>query len=165
MESLLQHDDPHVRGWSIQLLGEASPVNAFQVVEKTEEPVLQPSMLKQLAVMSAEDPSPVVRLYLAALAQRLPFADRWPILEGLAGHAEDVEDNNLPRMVWFGLEPMVPKHSQRALRLAVGGKFPNLSEFVARRMISGDEVSSYDGPKQQSAAEQNDLLQNVARGL
>jgi putative membrane-bound dehydrogenase-like protein len=161
----LKHHDQHLRAWAIQLLGEESSMNAFQVVEKTEKSILQASVLKQLSVMAVEDSSAIVRLYLASIAQRLPFEDRWPILEGLAGHEEDIEDPNLPRMVWFGLEPMVPKHSQRAIQLAVSGKYPKLPGFVARRMLSEANTGNQNPPKQQSANEQNQTVQRVAMGF
>jgi len=75
---------------------------------------------------------------LASAVQRLPWNDRWSILEGLLSHVEDIADNNLPRMYWFGLEPLVPLYPERALALAVAGSVPALQEFVARRLVSGD---------------------------
>ena len=137
LTDLLTHTDPHVRAWAIQLLGDESPVHAFQVARPRREPVLPATLLRQLAEMAARDPSPVVRLHLAALAQRLPHGQRWPLLEGLASRAEDANDNNLPRMVWYALEPMVVEAPERALALASGGKLPRLPEFVARRLVSG----------------------------
>ena len=116
--------------------------------------------------MAKSDPSPVVRLYLASAVQRLPFADRWPILTGLASHNEDIEDNNLPRMYWFGLEPMVPKHPRESLRLAVGGKIPALQEFVARRMVTGNRVVSVKRPgKTKQRLEWQQTIQKVAPGF
>ncbi|MEC7565918.1 MAG: PVC-type heme-binding CxxCH protein [Planctomycetota bacterium] len=165
LESALKHSDPYVRAWAIQLLGEESSVNAFQVAEKTEKPVLSTSVLKQLSAMAVEDSSAIVRLYLSSIAQRLPFENRWPILKGLAGHEEDIEDPNLPRMVWFGLEPMVPDHSQQAIQLAVAGKYPNLSGFVARRLLSDASAGNTNPAKKQTASEQNKTLQRVATGF
>lgn len=163
--SCFQHDDQHVRAWAIRLLGEESPVNAFQVEEEMDEPVLPTSVLTQLSAMAAEDASPIVRLSLASAAQRLSFSERWPILAGLASHAEDIDDNNLPRMVWYALEPMVSEHPERALQLAIGGRFPRLPEFVARRMLSGDVPVNLDGRKRQSAEEQHRIIQRVAPGF
>ncbi len=140
-------------------------MNAFQVAEKTDKPVLSTAVLKQLNGMAVEDSSAIVRLYLASIAQRLPFENRWPILTGLAGHEEDIEDPNLPRMVWFGLEPMVPKHSQQALQLAVGGKYPKLPGFVARRLLGEADAGNQNPPKQQTASEQNQTIQRVAAGF
>ncbi len=66
--------------------------------------------------MAKADPSPIVRLYLASAVQRLPFSERWSILEGLALSCGRRRDNNLPRMYWFALEPMVPLHRRQSLR-------------------------------------------------
>ena len=84
--------------------------------------------------MAKEDPSAVVRLYLASAAQRIQFADRWPILEELVKHENDVKDHNIPRMLWYAVEPMVPENSEKALTLAVTGQIPLLQELVPRRM-------------------------------
>jgi hypothetical protein len=96
----------------------------------------------------------------------MPFADRWPILEGLVSHAEDGADRNLPRMYWFGLEPMVPGFPGESLRLAVAGKIPALQEFVARRMVSGDAAVSIDRRRQpKQNPEWQWTIQKVAPGF
>ena len=116
--------------------------------------------------MAKTETSPVTRLYLASAVQRLPFADRWAILEGLASHGEDVGDNNLPRMYWFGLEPMVPDHPARSLKLAVDGKIPALQEFVARRMVTGEAPVATNRPVQmKQKPEWQWTVQKVAPGF
>jgi hypothetical protein len=55
---------------AIQLL------SAFQQQETTGWK-LEEKFLKQFANMARQDPSPVVRLYLASAIQRLPFSQRW----------------------------------------------------------------------------------------
>ncbi len=146
LAEFLSHDDEYVRAWAIQFLCDASEINAFQP-DRARKPGKGWKHTSRLASMAHSDSSPVVRLYLASAVQRLPFAERWPILAGLATHEEDVEDNNLPRMCWFGLEPMVPDHAERALKLAVQGKIPALQEFVARRMVAGNLATSPASPK------------------
>ena len=138
LTDLLAHDDPYVRSWAIQFLCDASEVDAFQVPAKNAQSHVASSTLAEFARMATDDPSPIVRLYLASAVQRLPYADRWPILEGLASHAEDIEDNNLPRMYWFALEPMVMGYPRQSLQLAINGKIPALQEFVARRLFTGN---------------------------
>ena len=125
-----------------------------------------------MASLAKKDPSPVVRLYLASAVQRLGFQERWPILAGLVSHPEDIKDNNLPRMYWFGLEPMVPENRDQALQLAVSGKIPKLSEFVARRLASGNAkvVPYYQkgkfAAKQPASREQwQKIIQQVAPGF
>jgi putative membrane-bound dehydrogenase-like protein len=164
--SLLDNADPYVRAWVIQFLCDASAVNAFQDASQANQATVASSVLKKFAGMAKEDPSPIVRLYLASAVQRMPFADRWPILEELASHAEDINDNNLPRMIWFSLEPMVPNHARQALNLAIHGKLPNLQEFVARRMVSGDAVPNVDlGGKPKQDPKWQSLIAKVAPGF
>ena len=93
---LLTHDSEHVRGWAIQFLCDPSTINAFQP-ERNAGWKLEARILRRFAVMARVDPSPIVRLNLASAVQRLPFSQRWSILEGLVSHEEAVSDNNLPR--------------------------------------------------------------------
>ena len=136
---LLDHDDKYMRSWSIQFLCDASPLNAFQDASAATESVVDATILAKFAEMARSDASPVVRLYLASATQRLAFKDRWEILAGLLSHSEDIGDNNLPRMYWFALEPMVPKNQAKALNLAVTGKIPAIQGFVAKRMATGSQ--------------------------
>ncbi len=126
---LLSHDDEYVRAWTIQLLCENNDPSKTALAH---------------FVKMTDDPSPVVRLYLACALQRIDFAQRWPILSKLAEHKEDITDNNIPRMLWFALEPMIPANPEKSLKLAIAGKIPNLQQFTARRLVSGDlsEVSN-----------------------
>jgi len=119
----LKHASPYVRGWAIQLA--------------CEEGRPSEAMVSQFARLAKEDPSPVVRLYLASAAQRIPAASRWEILRGLISHAEDASDHNLPLMYWYGLEPLVPLDKAKALTLATTGKVPLLREYVTRRLATG----------------------------
>ncbi len=163
LADLLNHDSEHVRAWAIQFLCDPSETNAFQS-QQIASWKLEAEVIEQFAFMAKTDPSPIVRLYLASAVQRLPFAERWSILEGLVSHAEDISDNNLPRMVWFALEPMVPRHPRQSLELAVAGKIPALQEFVARRLVTGDS-EPVEFNQVQQAAEWDRIIQTVAKGM
>ena len=144
-------DDEHVRAWAIQML-----------CEDRQPPA---GALKKFTEMAQKDPSPVVRLYLAAALQRLEFEQRWPILEALSKHGEDVEDNNIPRMLWFALEPMVPANPEQALKLAVSGKMPKLQQFVARRIAGGNARLNIPRQPGQVTAEEQRSIQQAAPGF
>jgi len=147
----LDHEDEYVRAFTIQFLCEDK--NASQAA------------LDRFAELAKSDPSPVVRLYLAAALQRMDYDDRWPILTNLAKHSEDAEDNNIPRMLWFALEPMVPLQPEKSLKLVTKGKLTNLQEHVARRLVSGDlpPVSHRNHQKAGPAPEAaQKILQRVA---
>ena len=104
----------------------------------------------KFAEMAKSEKSPVVRLYLASALQRMPYDQRWNILESLSQYAEDKEDNNIPRMLWLALEPMVVKHPQKALQLASASALPRLQEFTPRRLLGGQTVHKFpESPKNQ----------------
>ncbi|MFN9914936.1 MAG: dehydrogenase, partial [Pirellulaceae bacterium] len=99
--------------------------------------------MAQWKAMAAE-PSPVVRLSMAAALQRIPPAARWPWLEAMPLYAEDREDHNLPLMYWYAAEPMADIDPVRALGWAMkaGEQIPVLREFMLRRIASQSDSQS-----------------------
>ncbi|MEM7392582.1 MAG: PVC-type heme-binding CxxCH protein, partial [Verrucomicrobiota bacterium] len=119
----LSDQDPHIRAWSIQMLCEDMKPSADAIAKFVK--------------MAQEDESQVVRLYLASALQRMPLESRWDLARHLVTHAEDVDDHNLPKMYWYGIEPLVPENRQEALKLAAMSKIPLIRQFIARRMTAG----------------------------
>ena len=157
----LSDGDEYVRAWAIQLLCE----------NKSPSDIA----LQKFAQMSREDRSPIVRLYLASALQRLAAAARWPIASELMTHAEDADDQNLPKMIWLGIEPLVPADPALALDQAARSRIPVLTRFVARRAVDADAldavVAALDklpateqpgSPKRNAKA---DLLEGMKDGL
>ncbi len=118
----LDDPDEFIRNWVIQLL--------------CEDRDTTPAEAAAFARLAKHDPSPVVRLSLASAIQRLSPDAAWPVIEGLATHAEDRDDHNIPKLIWFGLEPLVLSKSESALRLATSTDIPLLSRHVARRLAA-----------------------------
>ena len=86
----------------------------------------------------------MVRLGLASLLQRLPDADRWVVAEELAAHAEDAADANLPLMIWYGIEAIVPRDATRAVKLMAATRIPKLRQFIARRLAATQDLARVD---------------------
>ncbi len=118
---LLKDKRPHMRAWAVQLLCERDTPHA--------------AALTEFARLAKSDPSPVVRLYLACALQRLPLEKRWTVAEELARRAEDATDVNLPLMLWYAIEPLVPADPSRAFVLALASELPLVRQFVARRAV------------------------------
>jgi putative heme-binding domain-containing protein len=124
LEGLLEHADENVRGWAIQLLAE----------DRTpSDPAL-----KRFAAMAGADRSALVRLYLASALQRLEAGGRWNIAAGLLAHAEDEKDQNLPLMIWYGIEPLVGSDPDRFASLAAAARIPLVRRHIARRASEPD---------------------------
>lgn len=120
LESLLDHPDEHVRVWAVRLL----------VDDATAPPG---ALASAFAKRAQDDPSGLVRLYLASALQRLPMDDRWDIAERLA-RSSDITDDRLVLMTWYGIEPAVAAAPDRAIRLARQSPGSGLSRFIARRL-------------------------------
>ena len=150
LTSLLSHEDAHIRAWSVQLL--------------TEDKKPGGDVLAKFLEMATDDDSPTVRLYLASAVGRLPIEQRWPILAALAQHEEDIHDSNIPRMLWFALEPAVPQFPDKALQTAILGKIPFLQESVARRMLSGSLTKS-NGKRVNDSAKWKSIVAEFAPGF
>jgi putative membrane-bound dehydrogenase-like protein len=119
VQQLLTDSDEYVRAWAIQL--DLEDRNVDEVV------------LARMEQMAREDPSAVVRLYLCSALQRLPVEQRWEIAAGLASHDGDSEDHNIPLMLWYGVEPLVPVDPSRALEMAFASRIPLLKRYIVRR--------------------------------
>ena len=122
----LDDEDQHVRAWAIQLL--------------TEDHDAPAAATEKFIELADRDTSPVVRLYLAAALQRVEHDVRWSIAEHLVMKGDDADDHNIPKMIWFGIEPLVPEDPKRALRLARTSQIPMLTENIARRAVDADEL-------------------------
>ncbi len=121
LTGLLDDEDEHVRAWAVRLLCEDRHPPR-KAVERFES-------------LAKNGTSPVVRLQLACALQRLEPKAAWPIAEALAGRAEDAEDQNLPFMLWYGVEPLVEDDRDRFVALARTTRIPLLRRHVARRLV------------------------------
>lgn len=117
---LIADGDENLRSWGVRL--------------ELEDKQASDKRLAQFTAMAVDEKSPRVRLALASALQRLPLAQRWPVAEALARHAEDAQDPYLPLMVWYGVEPLVPAQPDRAVALAVQSRIPLVRELISRRL-------------------------------
>ena len=127
LQSALEDKDEYIRAWAIQLACEDGQPDG--------------AICEQLVSMANEDSSPVVRLYLASALQRVEAVD---VIEGIAlglvQHAEDANDHNIPKLIWFGIEPHVPEYPEEALALASQSQIPIVSQYIARRLADADNL-------------------------
>jgi hypothetical protein len=118
----LRDQDEYIRAWTVEF--------------SCDGPGTSEAIIEELARLAREDKSPVVRLYVAAAAQRLPLLERGEIIEALLGHGEDADDHNLPFMYWYATEPVVGKDVAAAAKLLAKTKIPVVRELITRRMTA-----------------------------
>jgi hypothetical protein len=117
---LLDHDNEYIRSWAIQLLAEDKNPSDLALARFTG--------------LAKTGNSALVRLYLASAIQRTSPEKRWETLEALVQHAEDKDDQNLPLMLWYALEPAIPTDLNRASDLALKSKVPHILPFTIQRI-------------------------------
>ncbi len=147
----LSDADEYVRAWAIQLLCE----------DKSPSDIA----LEKFARMAREERSPVVRLYLASALQRLNPRLRWPIASELMAHAEDSSDQNLPKMIWLGIEPLVATDPAIALDRASRSRIPVLTRFIARRAVDANAIDPVVAALEKSPAMQLEMLEGMKDAL
>jgi len=113
---LLQAPEPYLRGWTIQLAAEATG--------------LDPAFPAACVRLARQDPSPVVRRFLASAVGRLPEAAAWELAEALAQHGEDRADRNLPFLLWHNLAPLCARDFARGFDLARRTPLPQLADWI-----------------------------------
>ena len=96
------HADPHVRLWTVRLLG--------------DERVLTEPLAKRLACLAKRIQHVEVRSQLAAMAKRLPAPQALPIIRALMEHDSDAGDIYQPLMVWWALESKVGQDASGGAR-------------------------------------------------
>ncbi len=116
----LRHDNPHVRRWTVRLLGDERTVSA--------------QLGRRLAELAAHEPDAEVRSQLASSAKRFPASLALDILCGLWRHDQDRHDPHIPLLTWWALEAKAETHRQLIL-----DRIPVLSsrmfqEFILERL-------------------------------
>ena len=122
----LSDKNQYIRAWTIQLLCEDLNPSA--------------AALAKFRKMADEDTSPVVRLYLASALQRIPTKDMLLIASNLLHHSEDANDHNLPKVIWYGIEPLIADNVDNFLELSSQSKIPFVTQNIARRTVDADEL-------------------------
>ncbi|MEZ6041977.1 MAG: FG-GAP-like repeat-containing protein [Planctomycetaceae bacterium] len=144
-DELLLDKDEYIRAWTIQL-----QLEDFQVSEE---------LMEKFQVMAAFENSAVVRMYLSSALQRLPLESRWLLAKNLAAHAEDADDHNIPLLLWYGIEPLVPTDAKRAMELALQTKIPLLQRYIVRRAsVQNDTIAPVVAALNTASAETQRLI-------
>ncbi|MBP9903164.1 MAG: DUF1080 domain-containing protein, partial [Verrucomicrobia bacterium] len=164
----LKSSDEWLRAWTIQLAFESED-NLRRLIQEANDAGLRADPdLNQLA---EADPSPLVRLFIAAAAQRSPSEEfRAGLVRRLLTHSEDAADHNLPLMVWFAMEPLVAEHPEETLAAALDTKLPNILNFTVRRIAAlgtpeAREILVTKLAAQVDAAKQLDMLAGFSAAL
>ncbi len=119
----LEAESEYLRAWAIQLACEDGSPGG--------------TMIKRFSEIAKNDPSFIVRRYLASAAGRLEMGQRKDILLSLAARAEDANDPNIPQLLWYAAEPLIGSDMSAGAELLEASALPLLTRCIARRMADG----------------------------
>src|SRR5262249_7714940 len=103
---LLDDDNEHVRAAAIQILTEGWPSDTvtgriqFEPRGVRNPPIFPPEQAER-------ETSSLGRLKLASALQRTPAQWRPGTAAGLLSRVQEADDHNLPKLIWYGLAPLV----------------------------------------------------------
>jgi len=149
-------NDPRVKAWALRLMA--------------DDPKLDKTLARWLKD-ALRDKSPVVRLAVASLAQRIPGAERKEIIHSLVYYPDDPADPNLPLMIWFAASPYIASAPVADVQpLLSSMKSPLLREYTARLVAerSVDDGVALLNPlidRTKFEPPANDAIADVLRGL
>ncbi len=136
-------EDEYLRNAAIKLAVDRWPLDHVDGKRPTQSNEPDPEVLTRLITMSASDPSPLVRLTLSSILQRLPYVARIPMAKGLVAFQDDTDDHNLPLMVWYGLCSLPQSHFPELLELSTDCQWPTTQRLISRRIAEAiDELPS-----------------------
>lgn len=129
----LEHPDPHVREWTVRLLGDGG--------------VLTEAQAAACGALASREPDPEVRLQLAATARRLPAPQGLPVVQRLIERDEDATDPRQPLMIWWAMEARADRDREALIGLLDGPGLWNrpmmthhLLERLMRRFAAAGSV-------------------------
>jgi len=120
-QSLLNNPSEHLRTWAVQLLVDQGPPSA--------------SSASAFAKLARAEKSGLVLTFLASAMRKATPEQRLEIAGGLIAHGEFADDRVFPLMVWYAIQPDVPKFTAEMTALAEQSQLPKVRKFITRRIF------------------------------
>jgi putative membrane-bound dehydrogenase-like protein len=126
-QALLKNRNENLRTWGIQFLVDQGPPSASSAVA--------------FAKMARAEKSGLPLTFLASAMRKATAEQRLEIARGLVTHGEFADDRVFPLMVWYAIQPDVPKFSREMILLAGESKLPKVRRFITRRIFEDMSVN------------------------
>jgi putative membrane-bound dehydrogenase-like protein len=165
--ALTDERDEHFRAWGIRLLTDFWPIDTVYGQPRSTTGKIDRSLLPRFIEMAKADESGLVRLVLASTLQRIPPADRPQLAAALLSRAQDANDHNLPKLIWYGLASLVDTDPQSLVPLAAEGKLPLTREWITRALAEepAKNAAAIDKLFLASLSKDESVRADIVRGL
>ncbi len=119
---LLKDESEHIRSWAIRLIGENGNASSAQ--------------MDLIQEMAGDGESRLVRLYIASTFPRFSESRKRSLAIRLLSDFGYTEDQNLPQMIWYAIEPLVGADPEWGTRLLSRCADTNVYRNIVRRIAS-----------------------------
>ena len=130
-------DNEHVRAMVVRLLANR-PIEIERVASKI--------------LGMANDPSPLVRHYVASTIGRLRQSYAFAVAQRLVAYEDDMKDRVQPKLIWHQIEPFITGDFNKSISLFSGSKSRMLRRNIVRRLACDPE-------------KQNEMLEKLMQRL
>jgi putative membrane-bound dehydrogenase-like protein len=167
LQQLLADRDEHVRVWAVRLMTDYWRQDTVHGLVRSKMGLVDPRVAGRLVELAKTDSSGLVRLQLASLLQRLPLEWRAELAAALIVEEDDADDHNLPKLVWYGLAPLLEADPAALVPIAAEGKLPLTREWIARALAEDVKTSpaALDKLLAATASKSVAVRADVLRGL
>ncbi|MDB4492341.1 c-type cytochrome [bacterium] len=131
---LVSSEDDYLNVWMLRLLTDSAPIDHVHGPHPAilDEFDILVTILQQL---SEGGVSPRIRLEIASTLQRLPLSSRQAVASSLVQRG-DPADHNIPKLVWFGIAPLLKDHPESLREIARYTEWPDLLRYISRALAS-----------------------------
>jgi putative heme-binding domain-containing protein len=119
-----ESDNEHVRAMIVRLLANR-PIEIERVASKILD--------------MANDPSPLVRLYVASAIGRLRQSYAFAVAQRLVAFDDDMKDRVQPKLIWHQIEPFIAGDYRKSVSLFSGSRSQMLRRNIVRRLACDPE--------------------------
>jgi putative membrane-bound dehydrogenase-like protein len=168
---LLEKGNEHWRVWGLRLLTDFWPRDTVFGKPYAAADTIDPQLVSRLVELAKAETSGLVRLTLASILQRLPVERRSEFAAALLGRAEDASDHNLPKLIWYGLIPVLDRDPAALVALVADGKMRLTRQWMTRALAEDPVKNSLPLHQLLSASLDKDehvrgeIVQGLAAGL
>ncbi len=174
LRGLLRHENEHLRTWAIRLLTDEWPLDTVmgrRPARADTADAADAELVKEFVGLARTEKSGLVRLALASTLQRLPPENRTELAAALVGRSEDVAEENLALLVWYGLIPAADVVPLEVAKVATASQWPTTRRLIARRLAEDIEKhpaainALLVGAAAKPVAFQADIVAGIAQAL
>lgn len=157
----LTTEDNHTLAWTLRIITDSFPIDHVYGPHPQASSESMSAIPFLLQVAGARPTLPA-KLTIASALQRIPLERRAAVAATLA-IGDSADDHNLPKLIWFGLTPLLKDHPDKLIDVAEATEWPDLLRYISRALAPNPDAIIDLAIKQPSKA--SHILKGLTEGF